>query len=687
MMINWSYIFSIHRKYKLRKGAASFKITTLEAKNSLSVGDVLRDLYRMNLIHNSFILCSTNVVSNMNLKKALDQHTRRQAKDSNQILTLVLMEASHGHRIENRAEEACYFMHPQTNQILHHHCAPKHGSKKQFPVPVEIFDTSSEVEMRSDLVDTQIAICSKGVPQFFEDNFDYQTVRQDFVKGILHSDIYMETIYAHILQSTRDKDGNYGAGVVGTSAYDAISRDMISRWIYPICPDSNILADTRYSYNIGSVYKDTKVILARQCQVGNHVVLGRETEMNTGSRIWASVCGDNCFIDSDTSVVDSYLFSNVKVGKNCKIKHSIIGNDVKILDNVNIGRGCMIGEKVILGPNVAIPPFAKIGITKKSVVKDDDFYGSPINSDISSPGNKDTLSTSSAGYDKTLVGEQGVGYSWGMTVRDDSNDDGNDSDSSAGEWDDDDTESLNACLHYMAVREADIGIKQIFVDDPPSDDEGMSDDDPDAQRGYVDKNDIPIQKLSISGKNKEKEKQLGYQTEAIETLNRAHDQNHDLSTALLEFNALRMVYDATPEAQRRVLMKWFTQRIDWNSPNESISSFISRWKGLFGPVSDTDEAQIDLVWAIEEACAEASGQRSADAVRTAFQFFVRHFFESDIVDEDAITDWYETAGERSNNTKIDDVLILSLKDLVDYLQESSDEDDEEDDDSEDESDK
>ena len=41
-----------------------------------------------------------------------------------------------------------------------------------------------DVQMRYDLLDCQICVCSAHVPTVFTDNFDYQT-RDDFTRGIL----------------------------------------------------------------------------------------------------------------------------------------------------------------------------------------------------------------------------------------------------------------------------------------------------------------------------------------------------------------------------------------------------------------------------------------------------------------------------------------------------------------------
>ncbi len=50
----------------------------------------------------------------------------------------------------------------------------------------------------------------------FEDNFDWQDLRKDFVHGVLTSDILLKNIHCHIVS-----DG-YAARVRDTKSYDAV---------------------------------------------------------------------------------------------------------------------------------------------------------------------------------------------------------------------------------------------------------------------------------------------------------------------------------------------------------------------------------------------------------------------------------------------------------------------------------
>lgn len=76
-----------------------------------------------------------------------------------------------------------------------------------------VLDTP-EIELRCDLWDTQVSICSVAVPPLFTDNFDFQT-REDFVRGLLvDEEVLTSTIYSYMLPraeyaATIDSWANY----------------------------------------------------------------------------------------------------------------------------------------------------------------------------------------------------------------------------------------------------------------------------------------------------------------------------------------------------------------------------------------------------------------------------------------------------------------------------------------------
>lgn len=54
--------------------------------------------------------------------------------------------------------------------------------------------------------------------------------------------------------SSSDRLQEYAARVNSLRSYDAISRDIIARWVYPFCPDTNLFADADYRFRRGHLY-------------------------------------------------------------------------------------------------------------------------------------------------------------------------------------------------------------------------------------------------------------------------------------------------------------------------------------------------------------------------------------------------------------------------------------------------
>lgn len=69
--------------------------------------------------------------------------------------------------------------------------------KKHYAfVPMDQLKNMKYATIRSDLTDCHIDICSIDVPALFTENFDYQDLRHDFVKGVLETvDLLGKTIY------------------------------------------------------------------------------------------------------------------------------------------------------------------------------------------------------------------------------------------------------------------------------------------------------------------------------------------------------------------------------------------------------------------------------------------------------------------------------------------------------------
>lgn len=107
---------------------------------------------------------------------------------------------------------------------------------EQVDVDTAFFSERDCLALRYDLTDCGIYICAPDVLVLFSDNFDFQHIQRDFIRGVLSEEELGNKLFVHELPSSE-----YGAVCANLRAYAAISKDIMQRWMYPFCPDSNLL--------------------------------------------------------------------------------------------------------------------------------------------------------------------------------------------------------------------------------------------------------------------------------------------------------------------------------------------------------------------------------------------------------------------------------------------------------------
>lgn len=105
----------------------------------------------------------------------------------------------------------------RSKRLLFHERVKLNPSKKKCVLPLDIFNQNSEVQLRHDLSDPEIAICSPSALSLFADNFDFET-RDDFIRGLLiNEEILSCTIYVSVLE-----EGEYAAKVKDWQLYQIV---------------------------------------------------------------------------------------------------------------------------------------------------------------------------------------------------------------------------------------------------------------------------------------------------------------------------------------------------------------------------------------------------------------------------------------------------------------------------------
>lgn len=155
------------------------------------------------------------------------------------------------------------------------------------------------MELRSDLIDTEVAICSKEILDHFNDNFDKNSLKDGFINWLYESEIIEDRVRAYEVK----QQGAYMARIGDLRLYGQVTHDILSRKVYPFAIDTAAIDSNQdYEFNFPNTYIDKTASYSISCRIYSQCAIGRDACIDSGSMISSSVIGSNC-----------------KIGKNCVI--------------------------------------------------------------------------------------------------------------------------------------------------------------------------------------------------------------------------------------------------------------------------------------------------------------------------------------------------------------------------------
>ena len=613
-----------------------FKVTTILSPEARSVGDVMRDLDNRGIITGDFIMVSGDVVTNIDISKMIEFHRKMHAQDKDHIATMCLSEATEYYKTRT-FEPAAFILDKATNRCIYYQDLPLISSQEKGAVQIdpELLDSVDEFTIRNDLIDCRIDICTPHVPPIFQDNFDYQSLRTDFVRGVISSDILGKSIYAYI---TND----YATRVESWQSYDTISKDFIGRWCYPLVLENNMQYDQTYSYESRHIYKENNVVLAQSCKIGKCTAIGSGTRIGEGTRIENSIIGRNCQISEGITIKDSFIWDNTVIGDNSTINHSIVATGAKLGSNVTLRDGCIIGFNVVIDNGMDIPVGSKISSKPVKSLGSSTF---DLEEEDSDEDEENVVSSE-------LVCTNGVGYLY-------------DSDAS------DDEEESNG-IHTISNRLAH-QLEELYMSDASISSitkrkkkkRTMS-----SNSMYTDREDV----------DSDEDDEEDFEAEGIATIERALENNHDIDTALLELNTLRMSMNVTYHEVRTVTVIALVRRVyhfistQTLGPKDAVHKVFNHWGQLFKRQAFEPSEFVDLMNIIMDAVVDAGFDKPDLILFGAFT----SLYDNDILEEDVIYTWWDNV---SDDSRYDAVKVLIAK-WVEWLRTADEESSDDDDDSE-----
>ncbi|XP_076821156.1 translation initiation factor eIF2B subunit epsilon-like [Clavelina lepadiformis] len=589
---------------KWSKPSSPCQVTTIVSCDFTSVGDVLRDIDQKSLFESDFLLVPGDVVSNAQLKDALNEHKVRREKDRNiPLMTLVLHSSSPTHQSRTVESDIVIASNAVTNRVLHYHKIADNERKVQFPLGI-FQSKEGRIEIRYDLSDTGIWVCSPQVPQLFTDNFDYQT-QLDFIKGILINEEFLgNQIHMHVVQE------HYCSRVYNFHTYDVVSHDVIFRWTYPFVPEihfdddysmhhgangslSTIGYTSSYSLLRHNVYLHNTCLLGQNSIVQDNVVIGNGSKIGNRCYISNSVIGDGCCIEDDCIIENSYLWSNVTVKSKSKIHSSFVCDDVSIHEGVVLSAGCILCDKVLVGPSIELE--------SKIIHKNGDDKTMGIVADKQS-------------FDTSLVGENGEGYIWHKDV----------------DVEADNDRALSKALWGLSLHDHN---KQKLTAD--SSEESNSEND-----------------ISSAGEESDFQEESeedafddlsNFEKEVKESLQRGYEEKVQCDNLVLEVNSSKYAYnmsmrDVIQTIAKSLLEIAAAQSMDATSYFATLKEVLLHFLPLLCNYNKTASSQLDYLYALEEYA--VSHVNFANSLIKVFMLL----YEKDVLSEEVILHWNSKPG-------------------------------------------
>ena len=150
----------------------SVTVQCISSSTCLSAGDALREIDAMGIVRSDpFVLINGDVVSNMQLGDAIAFHKEKKKVDNNAVMTVALKAVQKNAAVVPILDDLVVAMDRTSNQIL---LFDNDVTSQDVAIPLEVMVDHPGIDLRTDLLDCHVDICSPEFLLQFSDNFDYQ---------------------------------------------------------------------------------------------------------------------------------------------------------------------------------------------------------------------------------------------------------------------------------------------------------------------------------------------------------------------------------------------------------------------------------------------------------------------------------------------------------------------------------
>ena len=610
-----------------------------------SAGDALRQVEAMGVITSDFVLVPGDVVANVQLAPLIAAHKQRRTLDPNAVLTTLMTRVPTAHHSRRAGEEKLVAMAGETGRLLMYDDASKsNDGTKKLKIPLSLLQESDRLQVCKDLYDTHIDICTVELLVLLQDNFDWQDLRTDMLSGILGQfEMLGKTIYTHVLTD------EYAARVHDAHTYDAVSRDIIQRWAFPLVPDANLLPDSSCSYGRGCIYKEKGVSLARSCVLKRDSVVGSGSSVGEGTVISSSVLGRGCRIGAGVTLESCYLWGGVTVEDGATLQGVVCCDDVVVGAGATLKVGTILGPKVVVGAAASPPAYSRFTLATAEVMDgedddDDDDDDDDEGADAPSGGVADVAAATAAALAEggELLGAGGNGQLW-----------------------------------KVVPTPGSIGGASVAGAAGAAGATGAAGGDEDDVEEESEEEEEELQE----GDDFEAEEDLNFASEVSDTVKRAIAASHSVDNVALEVNSLKFAQNRSFSDCLQAILPALLESLELHAlPSKNkrvgaVKACLGRWGALLARFVQSPAEQDTLLAALVRHC------EADEAAREIFEHVANALFDcdDDILAEAAIERWAAAAAEEDDGS-LPRRLLKQADAFLTWLREADEEEDDDEDD-------
>lgn len=205
------------QKIKIHTTNMEIKLLKSEAA---SFGDMLREINSLKIIRGDFVLLSPETITNTELSKLIDQHLDVKSKSQTHIMTMSFKSLPNFHPLRTFDDENITIFEQSTHNLYRFQ---QISGKDSISLDgLELEKSLTQYELRYDLVDTGIYICTQALLNHFTENFDFHNLRKEFLKDFLSSQIIIDTIFVNILPPS-----DYCGKIMNYRTYGQVCKDIL----------------------------------------------------------------------------------------------------------------------------------------------------------------------------------------------------------------------------------------------------------------------------------------------------------------------------------------------------------------------------------------------------------------------------------------------------------------------------